>query len=169
MAISNSKEIIDGISKALFEAEYRRLKGRVKELSRMNREALPTTVYPFMYQGKVYIPEDVPHLTAGPGSSVGLAFSLYPQMTAFLADKNTVEQDRKQIEMMLFKLTYQVCNMQELRDTLPDCLVSLVPQLDKMPRCMDQKFLIRNDERTLRQFEVILPKMEFYSVARLMY
>lgn len=169
MAIANTKQLIDFISGELFKAEDRRLAGVVNDLSRSNRETLGTHCFNFMYGGKVYMPTNAPTISTGPGSSVGLAFSLTNQMEAFLKDKANIDRDRKLIEQMIFKLIYQCCNEQEVRDALPDCLVSVVPSLSKLPRKLDQKFIIRHDERTLRQFEAILPKMEFYSVMRLMY
>uniref|UniRef100_A0AAU6VZJ5 Uncharacterized protein n=1 Tax=Pseudomonas phage Arace01 TaxID=3138526 RepID=A0AAU6VZJ5_9VIRU len=169
MAVSNTAEIIKIISDELFKAEFRRLDGEVTRISRLNREAVPTVNWSFMYNGKVYQPSDSPTIKSGPGSSTGLAFSLTPVMEDYLSDLNTVMKDKKQIEMMLYKLIYQCIDIQEVRDALPDCLVSLVPQLERIPRKLNQLFLIRHDERTLRQFEAILPTMEFYSVSRLMY
>lgn len=167
MAISNLTPLIQLLSKSLFEAEYRRLERDITEIDRLNREVQHLQYKGFVYNGTVYIPKDATVLVKGPKPA--LAYALTGEMQYFLKDQYTINNDKKLIEQILYTLLYQCNDVQEVRDGLPECLVQLVPELSKLQRKLNQTFIIRHDERAFRQFNDILPKIEFYSATRLLY
>lgn len=169
MAIHNLTQIIEGLSKVLFEAEYRRLESSVKRLDQQNREILRHVSSGFMHNGVLYRPKDAATIAVGAGANPPLAWELLGSMNEFLADRKVIQTDQKLIEQTLYTLLYQCNDGQELRDSLPECLVSLVPALQSLNRCCNEGFIIRHDERAHRQYLKILPKIEFYSATRLMY
>lgn len=99
-----------------------------------------------------------------------LAFELLTEANEFLNDVKKVELDKEQIKQVLFKLLYPTTTLQEIRDALPDCLVPLAPDISKLSRQTDDPtWFIRNDERALKQYRKILPKIEMYAMSRLIY
>ena len=92
------------------------------------------------------------------------------EASEFLSDVKKVELDKEQIKQVLFKLLYQANTLQEIRDSLPECLVPLVPEIAKLSRQTDDPtWFIRNDERALKQYKKMLPKIEMYAVSRMIY
>lgn len=167
MAINNLPKIIEVLSKVLFEAEFRRLESLIKKLNQQNRECSRLVQDGFVYGGITYVPKDSSMLVKGPKPA--LAFELTQDMEEFLQDQRTIETDKKLIEQIFYNLLYQCNNLQEVRDALPECLVSLVPDLSKLPRHLNQGFTVQFGDRPYRQFMGILPKIEFYSATRLLY
>lgn len=90
-------------------------------------------------------------------------------MQTHLKDRVAVKLDRDQIRQILHKLLDVCLHMEHVRDALPECLVSLVPDLAKMPRKLPQERFLQVDARLKRQFLMLLPKMEMYAVSRFLY
>jgi hypothetical protein len=167
MARTEIYPLIEGIKVKLFEPEERRLKAGIDRLVEQHEE-ITGRVHErgFMFSGETYrhsradlIYKSYPMLT----------WALNDEMEAWLKDRKAINLDRDQIGQMLFKLLYQANDQQEMRDTLPECVVNLFPSLRGMSRKFNQEFLIRHNERDLKQFRKILPKIELYAMARLIY
>ncbi|MFA7188480.1 MAG: hypothetical protein WC117_00160 [Sphaerochaetaceae bacterium] len=158
--------LVQQITGKLFEAEFRRLAQIVKTLDTHNRELSKLTTRGFMFKGKNYIPEGS-QIVAMPLPS--LTFQLWNQGDAYLKDMDSVLLDKATIEQMLTRLLFHCGTTQEIRDTLPECLIPLVPALASVPRVYAQGFWAPKDEMFKRQYEKILPKIEFYSATRLLY
>jgi hypothetical protein len=168
MAVSNLQEVIALISKSLFQAEKRRLAGVIVDLDKQNNEIKHTGQQGFLFNGALYRPHNASTIKVGPGIPT-LDFSLNKQMNDYLKDAKEIELDEKQIQQILFKLIYKAETLQHLRDTLPECLVALVPDLSGMVRNCPEAFLLEGDERGMAQFKKLKPKIEFYSATRLLY
>lgn len=156
----------------LFMAEERRLKATIDILVVANNEVQGQALMGFFYNGDYYIHSKATfHVTPGTYGTpkTGLHYSLNDQMVAHLKDRVTVKLDRDQIKQILYKLTYQCPSDQEIRDALPECLVSLVPDLARIPRREPQVAFLMGDIRLKRQFLMLLPKMEMYAVSRFLY
>jgi hypothetical protein len=167
MALACINPLIDEIKSVLFAPEKRRLATAIDQLVDQNEEIRHrSTVQGFMFNGETYIHSRAPMRHK---SYPILAWALNEDMERWLKDRKQVQLDEAQIGQMLFKLLYQANDLQEIRDTLPECLVSLVPQLRGMQRKFEQEFLIRHNERDLKQFRKILPKIELYAMASLIY
>ncbi|MNO13141.1 hypothetical protein D3C76_27670 [compost metagenome] len=167
MAVANLHKFLDALVKKLFAAEERRLDKIVETLDQRNREIGGHRPQGFLLQGKLYRPSNAT-LIAIVGIKP-LAYELSDDGNKFLKDRNQIDQDRQSIKQILYKLVEPCQNAQEIRDTLPECLVSLVPELSKMERRFATGFFAPKDDRFVRQYEAILPKIEMYSVSCLLY
>lgn len=169
MAIEKLADVIHDLCDLLFEAETRRLDTTVKQLDQSNREIKGNSLHGFIHGGEIYRPSNAPVRATRTSDYPTLAFTLCNDAEAFVNDSKTLKADRKLIEQILFKLLYQCNDIQEVRDSLPECLVQLVPGLAKMPRKCTEGFIIRHDPRAHRQYLAVLPKIEFYAMTRLIY
>lgn len=168
--IDEAKPILATIDKTLFVAEERRLKAAIDALVMANNEAHKQILSGFFYNGDYYLHSKMlPSLQSVRVPKPTLHISLNDQMQTHIRDKVTVKLDRDQIKQILYKLTYPCLSIQEVRDALPECLVSLVPELNKLRREKRQGMFFFGDQRTERQFLILLPKMEMYAVSRFLY
>lgn len=170
--MNNSYQWIELIMDKLFEPEDRRIDKMVSELNMANSEIKGKQLHGFMHMGKRYIPKEYElvgkALAKKPLPS--LAFSLLNQANEFDTEVRKLALDRDQIKQVLYKLIYQCNNTQEIRNCLPECVVELLPNLRSMQRTItDPTYLIRNDKFAMKAYEKILPKIEMYSVMRLIY
>ena len=169
MEVSKLKAFVEGTSKRLFEAEHRRLDKIVEALDRQNREIKGYQVEGFLFQGKLYIPGSARFTNARGVSRQSLSFTLQDKGNEMLTDYNAIAHDQKIIEQFLYKTLYNCMDWQDIRDTVPECLVEFWPELHKMPRIHERAWLAPKDERYRREAEKLLPKIQFYSVTYLMY
>lgn len=170
----NSHEWIDAITARLFAAEHRRINSMIEELNRKNSEFKKKVLYGFIHMGERYIPESCrAQFAANRRQQIALptlAFELLPEASAFVSDINKIKLDKDQIKQVLFKLMYQANTLQELRDTVPEVIVPLVPELAGISREMrDPTYLIKSDWRAVRDYEKVIPKIELYAMAALIY
>jgi hypothetical protein len=168
MAIQRMDQLITKLTDALFVAEYRRLDKMVEDLDQQNREAKGHNSYGFIYEGVQYTPKNSPYLPGGQRHT-SLSFSLNKVAKDFKQSMEMVAHDRKMIEQVLYKLLVQCNDAREVRDCLPEALVSLVPDLQAMPRQFTDGYLLKSDERAYRQYQQILPKIQLYTATRLLY
>ena len=166
----NNNEVINLVLQKLFEAEKRRLAGIITELNSSNKRLNGHIADGFLYGGQLFMPSGVSTVVAGPGQcKPTLHFSLNNEMDAYTRDLKTVKDDHDLIRQMLFLLLKPCTNEREVRNTLPECLVSLVQGLNNEPRADNAGYTLRGDHRAMRQFAKLVPKMEIYSVGRLLY
>jgi hypothetical protein len=165
--ITNSHLIIKVIMSHLFQAEHRRLQKwtdiicNKQMLARGDNQSLG-----FLYAGEYHRPEWLP---IGKFPKMGLHHSLWPEMDKFLADRKIIRDDEQLISQTLFAMVRGCSDQQELRDALPECLVSIIPEFTNMKRYCDAKVRIMSNERAHRQYLKVLPLIEAYAVARLIY
>lgn len=167
MPLGNAHEIIKKIIAALFTAEERRLGASREVLITANAEFYPGRPHDgFIYQGKPY---DRANLVNGRRTRISLHFEMVSRMDAHLADEEKVWSDRHYISQMLFTVLQPCSDWQDIRDALPNCLVDTLPELRSYQRNRPEAYTIQSDTRTVRQFNKILPRIEFYATARLLY
>lgn len=157
--------IIDRIIDVLFVAEHRRLAKFITAMVDMNQEAHGRLLDGFHYEGIHYRREGL----KGALTKAVLHPSLEPQMDAHLLDRATVKNDEQQIRQTLFKLLDPCRSEQDIRDTLPNCLTDTLGDTARLARRNEPAFTIRDDARALRQYHKVLPRIELYSAARLLY
>jgi hypothetical protein len=157
---------IDAIKNALFVAEDRRYEKQITDLHRSNQECMGQSLDGFMYEGTFYKPATSPF---GKGIRRTLHLSLWDNMMAVLKDRKIVETDKQLIGQMLFKLLDPCFSHQDIRDAIPECIIDVCGQeITSLSRCRNPGFFL-NHPRDFRQYDEILPKIEFYSAARLIY
>jgi hypothetical protein len=160
--------LIEGIKAKLFEPETRRLAKAIDHLVEQHDEINRDHTMGFMFGGEVYRHSRSNTIYK---SWPMLAWALNEEMEKWLKDRKAVELDRDQIGQMLFRLQSAVLTsdtVQEKRDALPECLVCLVPQFRGLERRFNTRFFLRT-ERDIRQYSKILPKIEMYAMASLIY
>lgn len=166
-ANSSLFRVIQHMIKHLFEAEHRRLDRGIAKLIERNNEIKSVSFAGYLYYGEYYTAKGF-NLSQGT-TKIILDDSLNEEMEWHLKDATMVKMDEQLISQMIFKLTRDCGTLQELRDTLPDCLGELIPALKLFDRHDEQGCSLKQDVRGSRQFLDILPKIEMYSAARLLY
>lgn len=112
----------------------------------------------FMHRAQTFRPTK-----AQPGQPRrALPEAAWPDMEKFLRDKDQVEQDSKKFWQILFSMINPCNTLQDVRDTLPDFIVEMVPQLVNHPRLRDEAFTL-DEPRTKRQYDKLREKMELYA------
>lgn len=156
--------ILDG----LFVAEKRRLEESVDRLNRNHNEIRGSVDDGFLLSGTYYRPRGNPG--PAPAKKAPLDNRILSEGMAFLKDAAKVDLERQLIKQSLSHLLIPCRSEQDIRDALPDCLSALMPRsIQALPRTNEEAWTIRNDERALRQYRKALPRIEFYSAARLIY
>lgn len=167
MALPNLHTFLDGLMTTLLEPEGRRLDRIVTELDAANREIKKHTVMGFMYNGQVYIPKAAK--TRQTGGYPSLAFSLTNQAAVWCADMKQVEEDRQIIKQVLWLVTKECPTMGDVRDALPESIVSLVPSMSNMQRTKEDGYTVVHDERLHAQYLKIRDKIDVYRACRMLY
>lgn len=170
--MQNSHEWIDGIIKRLFAAEDRYIGRMVSDLNKENSSLKKTHFQGFMHMGKKFIPPEYM------SNRQWIARHPLPTLHIRLTDEagkltthlSKVDLDKSQIRQVLFLLLHQCNTLQEIRDVLPECIIPMVPELAKFSRYIeDQFYMVRNDKSFMSQYLRVLPKIELYSMSRLIY
>lgn len=158
--------LVYSIIEKLFSAERRRLQKFRNDLLKENQEITGQKVDAFRYNGELYVPSDSPQ---GLKSSTTLDITLWPKMDEHLKDEKIIKDDAQQIRQVLFRLLYNAESDQQIRDALPDCIIDTAEGFSSIPRYDNPEHIIMDDNRAIRQYRKILPKIEFYATARLIY
>lgn len=176
MALAYSHQWLDTIIQRLFTPETRRIDKMIESLTERNSLAKKKTTYGFLHMGQVYVSESNKPLFAalhGRNSKVpvpSLSIEFANEASAFINDVTVINRDKSRIRQVLFKLIYQANSKQEIRDALPECVVQTIEGFKDIPRTRnDCAWLIRDDWRSVRDYEKILPKIEFYAMTALIY
>lgn len=164
----NAHQWIDQILKELFAPDHRRLVAWVDKLCENNQEIVGKDVHGFIYAGAFYRPSNVRGVITGRKS---LHSSLAPKMEDFLRSKQIMEVEKTKLRQALFMLLEPCNDQQDIRDTLPECIVDCLPELRQHypNRKKAVAFTIASNERAMKTFNRLLPKMEEYSVARMIF
>lgn len=158
--------LIQHILKTLFAAEARRLQRNVDRIHLLNQEASKQQNDGFQFQGKFYRWSQA---AAGGNKGGTLHLSLWPEIQAHVADEEQIEQDKAEIQQTLFKLIEPCTNLQHVRDGIPDCIADVLPPEFAGMERMGSPIGALNHVRDIRQYNRVLPKIEFYATARLLY
>lgn len=177
--MKNIEEWITLIENQLFAAEDRRIDDMLVRINDKNTSLKAASGIGFMgftHIGKTYVPRkyqnaaknirrEMRHVLIPP-----VSLELAEEVGHFANEVNKIESDKKVIRQLLPKLLRPVTTMQELRDALPDCVANKITVLAEYKRVNpDPTWPIKNDERALREYDRILPRIEFYSVSHLLY
>ena len=155
------------ITDALEVAETRRLTKVMDEIIERNMELTPTPIMGFIHQGLSYR-----HTQAPMGKVIypELHVQLTDDMSSYLTSKGNIKSDLQLISQALFPIIRLSTSQQDLRDGLPDCLVStLMLDVAKLPRTRPPAFMLEEGSRAHQTYQRVLPKIEFFTAARLLY
>lgn len=165
----DKNKFITLLMEQLFAPETRRLAIVINKLSGHNKILKRAAADGFLYGGILYMPTGSV-VTAGPNQAkTSLDLSLNSEMDTWIQDQKAIRCDQDLVKQMLFRLLKPCKSVREIRNTLPECLISLVPELNAEPRTDPAGYTLEGDERAKRQFDKLLPKIEMYSVTRFLY
>jgi len=160
-------KLIKAFLTELFAGEKRRLNKSVSDLIQMNNEAKAVQAAGFLYNGEYYTAEGFS--IVGNVKKETLHDSLTDKMEWHIKSASKVAHEERLIGQMIFKLLGPCEELQQMRDTLPDCLAEVIPALKNLPRMNEVGCSLSNDTRSYEQFTKLLPRIEFYAAARLIY
>ena len=170
MSVAASHLIINTLTTRLFVAEDRRLAAILSKLNQRNKPLNDTKLDGFLHAGQFYMPKDASFISGQLAYRTPLHLSLHGDMECFLADRKCVEDEKKLISQVLFTLLVNCVSPQEVRDTLPECLIAhLSNDIAHLERTDEPSYTIKYNPRALRQYAKALPKIEFYSATPLLY
>jgi hypothetical protein len=153
----------------LFAAEERRLSGIISRLNTKNKQFRETKVDGFIHAGLYYVPKDAISIRGPRQTKTALHLSLIGEMESFLGEANRVKSERKLISQALFNLLSPCTSLQDVRNALPECLVSCVPDISKLNRTDIEAYTIQDKPRELRQYKTALLQIEVYVATQLLY
>ncbi len=160
-------ELIKSILDQLFVAEWRRLDKSIERLNQQNNEINGVSEIGFILDGMFFRSKET---TLGKGDQRVLAKSLEEDGKLFLQDKKTITTDQQMIKQSLVHLLKSCKTEQDIRDTLPECVIPLLPlSVRTLSRTRETAFTINDNERAKYQYGLVYPRIEFYSAARLIY
>ena len=168
--MQNAHEWVDMIVGKLFQPDNERMGKAVSELTDANRSLRGDTSFGFMHHGKRYLDPRYASqrkvLSKYPMPT--LALELHDRLAQFASDNAQLEKDKALIKQALTPLLINCNDLQDIRNSVPECLVHLVPQISHLQRTMeDNTILIRSDKYAMRAYEKALPLIQAYSVAGL--
>lgn len=170
MATSNIVfKVVGGVVNKLFEPELRRLQTVINKLVERNREQMQIPDNWFLYQGKIYMATNIHTAPSGRGSYPSLSMALSRDMDEYTREVKEFEMDKAQITQILFGLLQHCTTLQEVRNTLPEFLVPMSSLLDGLQLWNTGGCAAPQHERFIKQYQKMLPKMEFYAATALFY
>ena len=156
--------LINDLVGRLFEAEFTHFKHQVNTLIDDNNKLLGVLLDGFQDNGVNY------------GRDGNIVFDCRPlhrdlraRLNQLLSFRKTVELDRQLIHQILVKLVQPCQTQQDIRDALPECVVSLSPWLHMHARTREPAWTIQENPRDIRQYQKALARMETYSAMRFLY
>jgi hypothetical protein len=151
---SNTHEVIDAVLVHLFKHEVRRHQLCVDAIA--TKAGIGWTT--FLHKGVTFRPSNA----SNGARRSSLPEHCWEDIDKHLLDKEAMDWDAKAFWQCLFSLVHPCMSLQDVRDTLPEFLVQLVPDLRVLPRLGDEAFTL-DDDRVKRQYEKHRTKMELYA------
>lgn len=165
----NHTNLINKLMVSLFAAEERRLAAFIIELNDRNKVAQNASIDGFLYNGKAYMPSSGQLVIPSKGEAKPtLHCDLQDEMETWVKDMKSIHDDSLLVRQMLFRILQPCRSETEIRDALPECLVSMAG-LPHHPRCENAGFTLRGDHRAMRQFAKLMDKIQVYSVTGMLY
>ena len=163
MTSQYQRDVGDTILRQLFEPEQRQFERQVDRLVDDNDALVGKLTEGFNYLGVNYGRNG----RLGFMNSVTLDARLASRMQVLIQFRKQMECEKQLITQMVFKLITPCRTTQEMRDALPECLATMLSE--KLPRTRDPAWVLVENERDMRQYRKILPKIETYSTMKYLY
>lgn len=113
-------------------------------------------------------PKVNPYVKTAPPKRITLDHDFHERMQALVDEKLRIEHDKKHISQMLVQLLEPARSLQEVRDTLPECVVEILPQLKSFARLREAGFTLKHP-RNKEQLPRIVDRIGFYLGLKFMY
>lgn len=165
--ISNSSEIV----KHLFFAELTRLDDVLNKLIDQNDRIHGIDISAgFMYQGEYYLRSNASRAPTY-GERLMLNPELWEKMNNYLKAASRLVMEVHLVNQTVFRLVRGCMTYQDVRDALPECLVvqDQSGRYKGLGRTREAAWTLDGDKRALEQYEKILPSIEYYAAAHLIF
>lgn len=156
--------VADSLNFHLFEHENKRLNTLLDKIMVADANMHPG-IFPagFAYKGETF--KRTYYSVKG---LQNLHPSLHDQMDHYLADRDVIMADKVKIGSILRAILTPCDSAQDIRDALPECMVQFIA--DKhLPRTRPEAYTIQHQKLVMRQYQMILPRIQFYVSTRLLY
>lgn len=151
-----SKQIVE----KLFQPEERRHRRICEDFLKRNNEIIGENRDGFRYMGKAFLAA----YNAAP-----LATELVTDFAKHLAQRNQIQKDQQYIKQVLVNLLKPCMKKIEVRDALPECLVSFFQEFQGIARTREHGWTLKDKPVLYRQYRNIVPKIEMYYATSLIY
>jgi len=155
-----TKNYSEQIIEKLFQPEKRRHKQICEDFLKRNNEIIEESCDGFFYMGKAFLAA----YNAAP-----LAAELVPDFSKHLSQWNQVRKDQQYIKQVLMNLLKPCIKRSEVRDALPECLVSFFPELQRIVRTREHGWTLKDKPILYEQYQHALSKIEMYYATSLIY
>lgn len=155
-----SENYSEQIIKKLFQPEERRHKQICEDFLKRNNKIFGENRDGFRYMGKAFLAA----YNAAP-----LAAELVTDFAKHLAQWNQIQKDQQYIRQVLVNLLKPCVGRAEVRDALPECLVSFFQELQGITRTREHGWTLKDKPILYQQYKSILPKIEMYYATSLIY
>src|SRR5690606_33981686 len=95
-------------------------------------------------------------------STAPLATGLVPDICKHLSQWNQIQKDQQYIKQVLINLLKPCMKKYEIRDALPECLVSFFPELRSIVRPREHGWTLKDKPILYEQYQHALSKIEMY-------
>lgn len=165
--IANSSEIV----KHLFLAELVRLDGVLNGIIDKNDRIHGIDISAgFMHQGEFYQRSNT---TRPPtyGERLALNPDLWSNMDGYLKASSRLIMEVHLVNQEVYRLVRGCMTFQDVRDALPECLVvqDQTGKYKELPRTREAAWTLQGDAMALNQYKKILPSIEYYAAAHLIF
>lgn len=158
--------LINEIVKVIFEHEFRRLKQTEVRLIKENQE-LGGSGDGFRYQGAVYTNLQTNLISRGQFKPP--MASMIPALAEFAEDSKTIVFDEYRTKQAMVLVLSGTKYRQDVRDALPECLVTFLPFLKDCSRTRPEAYTLADKPRLYNQYFELRDKIEFYLASKMLY
>lgn len=165
--VANSSEIV----KHLFLAELVRLdsvlNGIIDKNDRINGIDVSAG---FLYQGEFYQRSNAARPPTY-GERLTLNPELWPAMDKYLKASSRLIMEVHLVNQAVYRLVRGCMSYQDVRDALPECLVAQdqTGKYKELPRTREAAWTLAGDPMAIKQYEKILPSIEYYAASHLIF
>lgn len=155
-------QVLADVMTAIFEADSENIGKETAVIIAKNKELLgPDTSDGFWFRDEWY------SCNMRGRTTQSLHPDLYPEMIVLETRWKRMKDDYKIITQVLCRLIQHCHTWQDMRDELPEVLVSLVPPTwGACPRTREPAQSLQSDPRAFRQYEKVLDKIHSYVAMR---
>jgi len=165
--IANSSNIV----KHLFIAELARLDNVLNGIIDLNDKINGIAISAgFLYQGEFYQRSNASQ-TPTWGERITLNPDLWGKMDGYLKSASRLIMEVHVINQTVYRLVRGCLTYQDVRDALPECLVvqDQSGNYKSLPRTREAAWTLKGDAMAIKQYEKILPSIEYYAAAHLIF
>lgn len=160
-------QLVEDIISFLAEPELKRLKAINDQIVEANREVTKNPALAVMHQGFLFRHSEAPK---GKHTWPALDHSLTREANGYMENAKNVARELQIIKQGLLTLLKDLLLIQDIRDALPECLVRALPHaFNNLPRTREEAWNLDRESRAYRNYEKMIPKIEFFTAARMIY